>query len=72
MHNGWLAFHFWILKDDLCYDSVYPKKDLKSTVQLLSLVQLFAISWTTARQAPLSSTISWSLLRFMPWVGDAV
>ena len=34
-------------------------------VQLLSCVQLFATSWTAARQASLSSTISWSLLRFM-------
>ena len=49
------------LKGDLCYGSVYPKKDLKSVVQLLSLVRLFA-----ARQAPLFSTVSWSLLKFMP------
>ena len=34
-------------------------------VQLLSCVQLFVIPWTTARQAPLSSTISQSLLKFM-------
>ena len=34
-------------------------------VQSLSSVQLFATLWTLARQAPLSSTISWSLLRFM-------
>ena len=33
-------------------------------VQLLSRVQLFVIPWTAARQAPLSSTISWSLLTF--------
>ena len=32
---------------------------------VLSHVQLFAIPWTVARQAPLSSTISQSLLRFM-------
>ena len=31
----------------------------------LSLVQLFATPWTAARQIPLSSTVSWSLLKFM-------
>ena len=34
-------------------------------VQSLSHVQLFATLWTAARQASLSFTISWSLLRFM-------
>ena len=34
-------------------------------VQLLSYVRLFVIQWTAACQAPLSSTISWSLLKFM-------
>ena len=34
-------------------------------VQLLSCVQLFATSWTAARQASLSFTISWSLLKLM-------
>ena len=34
-------------------------------VHSLSLVWLFLIPWTTARQASLSSTISWSLLKFM-------
>ena len=33
-------------------------------VQSLSHVRLFVTSWTTARPAPLSSTISWSLLKF--------
>ena len=28
-------------------------------------VQLFATPWTSARQAPLSSTVSWSLLKFV-------
>ena len=32
-------------------------------VQLLSSVQLFATTWTVAGQAPLSSTVSWSLLK---------
>ena len=34
--------------------------------QSLSHVWLFAPPWTVARQASLSSTISWSLLRFLP------
>ena len=32
---------------------------------LLSHVRLFATPWTAAYQAPLSSTISWNLLRFV-------
>ena len=36
-----------------------------SSVQLLSSVRLFVTSWTTARQASLSITNSWSLLIFM-------
>ena len=33
--------------------------------QLLSCVWLFATPWTAACQAPVSSTISWSWLKFM-------
>ena len=36
-----------------------------SSVQLLSHVQLFATPWTTARQASLSITNSWCLLKLM-------
>ena len=35
-------------------------------VQLLSHVQLFTTPWSATHQAPLSFTISWSLLQFMP------
>ena len=35
------------------------------SVQLLSHVQLFVISWTATRQASLSITNSWSLLKLM-------
>ena len=35
------------------------------SVQSFSLVRLFATSWTAARQASLSITNSWSLLKFM-------
>ena len=34
-------------------------------VQLQSRVQLFATTWTAARQASLSFAISWSLLKLM-------
>ena len=36
-----------------------------SSVQSLSCVRLFATPWTAARHPPLSSTVSWSLLKFM-------
>ena len=36
-----------------------------SSVQSLSHVQLFAITWTAAHQASLSTTNSWSLLKLM-------
>ena len=41
-------------------------------VQLLSRVQLFAAPWTTALQAPLSSTVSWNLPKLICWVSDAI
>ena len=34
-------------------------------VQLLNPVQLFVAPWTAAHQTPLSSTITWTLLKFM-------
>ena len=36
-----------------------------AVAQWLSRVRLFVTPWTEERQAPLPSTISWSLLRFM-------
>ena len=38
---------------------------INCSVQLLSRVQLFATPWTAARQASLSNTNSWSLLKPM-------
>ena len=35
-------------------------------VQLLTCIQLFVTPWDIAHQAPLSSTISWRWLKFMP------
>ena len=39
--------------------------EMFSPVQLLSHIQLFATPWTAARQASLSFTNSWSLLKLM-------
>ena len=39
--------------------------DALAVVQPLSCIRLFSTSWTAARQPPLSSTISLSLLKFM-------
>ena len=51
---------------------VWPEAELLSTrglcytvVQSLNCVHLFSASWTTACKAPLSSTVSWSLLKFI-------
>ena len=41
-------------------------------VWLLSHVWLFESPWTVAHQASLSFTISWSLLRLVLWVHDAI
>ena len=46
----------------------YGTKCLGVLFQLLSRVWLFATPWTVARQASLSFTISWSLLKLMPLV----
>ena len=43
----------------------HTHQSLFAAVQLLSRVWLFVTPWTVACQAPLSSTISQSLLRFM-------
>ena len=42
-----------------------PEVDFLGSVQSLSCVQLFVTPWTAARQASLSFTISWSLLKLM-------
>ena len=39
--------------------------DKAFVVQSLSRVWVFETPWTIARQTPLSSTVSWSLLKFM-------
>ena len=43
-----------------------------SSVQSLGCVQLFAALWAAACQASLSITNSWSLLKLIHWIGDAI
>ena len=45
---------------------VYIHSGIFSSVQSLSHVPLFVTPWTAARQASLSTTNSWSLLKLMP------
>ena len=56
-------------RDSLCVSSASDRLPAHPIsfiiVQWLSCVQLFATPWTAAHQAPLSSTISWSLLKLM-------
>ena len=44
----------------------FGKHSVSQAVQSLSHVRLFATPWLAARQASLSITNSWSLLKFMP------
>ena len=61
----------------ICINNINEFSDLnrlvfRAVVQSLSPVQLFATPWTAARQAPLSYTISWSLLKLVHWMDDAI
>ena len=47
------------------YIKQYIKWNIVVAIHLLSGAGLFVIPWTTARQAPLSSAISWNLLKFV-------
>ena len=42
------------------------------SVQLLSHAQLFVTPWIAARQVSVSFNISWSSLKLIHWVGDAI
>ena len=48
-----------------CIERLPQAQTNKIVVHSLSPVQLFATPWTAARQTPLSSTSSQSLLKFM-------
>ena len=47
------------------HTQLWTQQTVAVVLQSLSHVQLFGIPWTVAHQAPLSSTISWSVLIFM-------
>ena len=50
---------------ELCTLNKWVAWDMDCVVQLLSRVWLFATPWTVRRQASLSFTIPWSLLKLM-------
>ena len=49
----------------MCISSVQSELSVRLFSQSLSRVRLFATPWTTARQASMSSTNSWSFLKLM-------
>ena len=53
-------------KLNTCSSSTHVPQLVVVIVQLLTCIQLFVTPWDIAHQAPLSSTVSWSLLQFMP------
>ena len=69
---GWCIYYFSI-RPDRCLCSqfgtggVVPSVQF-SSLQLLSRVRLFATPWTTARQASLSITNFWNILKLMSTV----
>ena len=63
-----LSFHASVcgkLDAEVCIFPFAPASFSLSSVQLLSHVRFFATPWTAARQASLSITNSWSLLKLM-------
>ena len=68
--KGIYKFDAISIKIQMAFFTEIEKTSLKfswthSSVQLLSRVQFFVTPWTAARQASLSNTNSWSLLRLM-------
>ena len=59
--------HFWLFwKQQILFITYgHDESNVAVVVQSLSCVWLFATLWTTASQASLSFTISWSLFKFM-------
>ena len=62
-----LLFYFFVCVcvHPVSYSALLLWRLIVVLVQSLSCGQLFVTSWTPAHQAPLSSTSSWSLLKFM-------
>ena len=61
LNNCW----FFAMFKKCLIDSIRLLTWVVAVVQSLSCVQLFVTPWTAARQASLSITNSWSLLKFM-------
>ena len=66
---GWRWFRpsreWWWGSGGNTFGSTCLPPSLISSVQSLSRIRLFSTPWTAARQASLSFTISWSLLKLM-------
>ena len=60
----WKGENSWPMCTNV-YEDSRVEAAVTHVVQLLSGVQRFVIPWTAAREAPLSSTVSWSLHTFM-------
>ena len=63
--KSWTWLSDWTTKTCTFLEGLHPVTSWHDAVQLLSHVQLFVTSRTVAHQAPLSSIILQSLLRFM-------
>ena len=63
LSEGWLAWP--MASGSNGWNRLSKMRSKIVVVHSLNLVWLFLIPWTTACQAPLSSTVSWSLLKFM-------
>ena len=65
MKNCLFVSHFWLFWKQQILFIAYGHDESNVVVQSLSCVWLFATLRTTASQASLSFTISWSLFKFM-------
>ena len=69
--------HFWTVVLDNTLESPLGCKEIKSVNlkgnRFSSVTQsLFATQWTATRRASLSITNSWSLLKLVHWISDAI
>ena len=63
---GKWSLNHWTAREVCHYLSIRSKWNWdESVVQLLSRILLFSTPWTAAHQPPLSSSVSWCLLKFM-------
>ena len=70
IQNPWTKTKVWHREGDSTLhvtDNGFPELHQFSSVESISRVWLFATPWTAARQASLSITNSWSLLKLIRW-----